>query len=93
MTQRDDDPSAATKLRRIVVTHTASYVFDPAEIERVWPAILPVLGCFPRGDEDENDDALAMTAYEALGDTPLELFHPLQDDDTGYEVEDYDRDA
>ncbi len=58
--------SAATKLRRIVVTHTASYVFDPAEIERVWPAILPVLGCFPRGDEDD-------------GSTPCEGHHGTSD--------------
>jgi hypothetical protein len=34
-----------------------------------------------------------MTVYEAYGDSLVDLFHPSQDDDTGYEVKDYDPDA
>jgi hypothetical protein len=80
-------------MRRIVVTHTATYLFDPAAVEKAWQAGLPIPDALLRGDEDTRPDERAITIYEALGDSLLELFHPLHDDDVGYEVEDYDPEA
>lgn len=81
-------------LRRIVVTHTSSHVFDQETLDKAWEAIKPLTpGMVLRGSEDADAADRAMTVYEALGDSLLELFHPLQDDDVGYEVEDYDPEA
>lgn len=82
-----------TEFRRIKITHTSSYVYDSAVVDKAWfegPKIPSVL-C--RGDEDTNPDSRAATVYEAYGDALVDLFHPLQDDDSGYEVEDYDPEA
>ncbi len=86
-------PNAKTAMRRIVVTHTASYVYHQAEVDKAWRDG-PALPNYVRRPGDEDDpDSRAMAVFEVYGDTPLELFHPLQDDDTGYEVEDYDPEA
>jgi hypothetical protein len=76
-----------------VVTHTASYVFDPAEVEKAWRDGPAMPNYIVRGDEADDPDSRVMTVYEAYSDSLIELFHPLQDDDTGYEVEDYDPEA
>jgi hypothetical protein len=84
--------SAAT-LRRITVTHTASHVYDPRLVALAWFNGPKIPDYLLRGDEDTNEESRAMTMYEAYGESLVELFHPLQDDDTGYEVGDYDPEA
>lgn len=82
-------------MRRLTVTHTRSLIYNPRAISQAWIDLRPIIpGYLLRGDEGTNEDSRAMTVYEALGhDTLLELFHDQQDDDVGYEVEDYDPEA
>jgi hypothetical protein len=80
-------------LRRIVVTHTASYVFDQEEVDKAWRDGPALPNYVTRPGEKDDPDSRAMTIYEAYGDSVFELFHPLQDDDTGYKIEAYDPDA
>lgn len=85
-------PETAT-LKRLVVTTTSSYVYDPAAVDEAWRTGPPIPDYLKRGDENTDEESRAMTVYEAYGDSLVELFHTLQDDDTGYVVEDYDPDA
>jgi len=86
--------SPTLRIRRIVVTHTASYTFTQEHVDQVWKAMEPLIPSYLiRGNEESDPDARAMTVYEAFDDSLAELFNPRQDDDTGYEVEDYDPDA
>lgn len=82
-------------MKRLTVTHTASHVYDQKAVDAIWWSDLAaaIPDYLRRGDEETNPESRAMTVYEALGDSLLELFHPMQDDDTGYEVEDYDPEA
>jgi len=80
-------------LRRIVVTHTSSYVFDTDALDKAWRDGPAMPNYLARGTEDEDLDDRAATMFEAYSDSLVELFHPLQDDDQSYEIEDYDPDA
>lgn len=80
-------------LKRIRVTHTASYVYDPDAVDRAWSHGPTLPDYITRGDEDGSAESRAMTVYEAYSAGIFELFHPLQDDDTGYVIEEYDPDA
>lgn len=85
--------SAATR-RLLTVTHTRSLTFDQAEVDAIWNSgVLPIPSVLLYGDEDDNADHRAIAVYEALEGSPLEVFLERQDDDTGYEVEDYDPEA
>jgi hypothetical protein len=84
----------AAQRRRIVVTHTRSLTFDQAEVDAVWNSgVLPIPDYILAGDEDTDPDERAIAVYTALDGSLLELFLEVQDDDVGYEVEDYDPEA
>jgi hypothetical protein len=78
--------------RKITVTHTHSATFVQAEVDAVWNSgVLPIPNAeYVRADDP---DARAMAVFEALDGSLLELFYDQSDDDTGYEVEDYDPEA
>jgi hypothetical protein len=80
-------------VRRIVVTHTSSYTFDQAAVDEAWFRGPPIPEYLHRGDEFESALSRAMTVYEAYSDSHVDLFHSMQDDDTGYEIEEYDPDV
>lgn len=80
--------------RRLIVTHSKSVTFDPAEVDAIWRSgLLPIPDYVLSGHEDTDADARAIAVYAALDGSLLEVFLEREDYDTGYEVEDYDPEA